>query len=228
MNNNASILVIDDESQIRKLLEITLDSNGYKTLFAENAKEGLLIAANHPPDMILLDLGLPDDDGQNVLLNLREWYQNPIIILTVKSSETEIVKALDNGANDYLTKPFRTQELLARIRTALRNHGTSQAEPRITFGNVTIDLASRQVKANNEAVKLTATEYSLLALLIRNEGRVLTHQHILKEVWGISYVEQTQYLRVFIAQLRKKLEDDPNRPKHILTESGIGYRFSTG
>lgn len=228
MSNDASILVIDDESQIRKLLEITLDSNGYKTSFAENAKEGLLTAANHPPDMILLDLGLPDDDGQNVLLNLREWYHKPIIILTVKSSETEIVKALDNGANDYLTKPFRTQELLARIRTALRNQKTGQTEPQITFGNVAIDLALRQVKVNAENIKLTATEYSLLSLLARNEGRVLTHQHILKEVWGVSYVEQTQYLRVFVAQLRKKLEADPNRPKHILTESGIGYRFSTG
>jgi two-component system KDP operon response regulator KdpE len=226
MNNSAAILVIDDESQIRKLLEITLDSNGYKTLFAETAKEGLLTAANHPPDLILLDLGLPDDDGQNVLLQLREWYQNPIIILTVKSTEAEIVKALDNGANDYLTKPFRTQELLARIRTALRNQSTAQAEPQVAFGGATIDLAARLVKVGNENIKLTATEYSLLALLVKNEGRVLTHQYILKEVWGISYVEQTQYLRVFIAQLRKKLEHDPNRPKHILTESGIGYRFS--
>ncbi|RYG42684.1 MAG: response regulator [Chitinophagaceae bacterium] len=228
MSNSPAILVIDDESQIRKLLEITLDSNGYKTSFAENAKDGLLIAANHPPDMILLDLGLPDDDGQNVLLNLREWYRNPIIILTVKSSESEIVKALDNGANDYLTKPFRTLELLARIRTALRNQTRQQPDPQVGFGNVTVDLASRQVKSQNEIIKLTATEYSLLLLLIRNEGRVLTHQNILREVWGISYVEQTQYLRVFIAQLRKKLEDDPNRPKHILTESGIGYRFNTG
>lgn len=225
--NSATILVIDDESQIRKLLEITLDSNGYKTIFATTAKEGIAMAANHPPDLILLDLGLPDDDGQNVLKQLREWFQNPIIILSVKSAEEEIVKALDNGANDFLTKPFRTQELLARIRTALRNLNSQQIEPIITFDAVSIDLTSRLVKLNDEVVKLTATEYSLLILLVKNEGRVLTHQYILKEVWGPSYADQTQYLRVFIAQLRKKLEQDPNRPKHILTESGIGYRFNT-
>jgi len=225
--NSATILVVDDESQIRKLLEITLDSNGYKTIFATTAKEGIAMAANHPPDLILLDLGLPDDDGQNVLKQLREWFQNPIIILSVKSAEEEIVRALDNGANDFLTKPFRTQELLARIRTALRNLNSQQIEPIITFDAVSIDLTSRIVKVNEEIIKLTATEYSLLILLVKNEGRVLTHQYILKEVWGPSYADQTQYLRVFIAQLRKKLELDPNRPRHILTESGIGYRFNT-
>jgi two-component system KDP operon response regulator KdpE len=223
--NNATILIIDDESQIRKLLEITLESNDYKTVFAVNAKEGLMLAANHPPDLILLDLGLPDDDGQNVLVQLREWYQNPIIILSVKSTESEIVKALDHGANDYLTKPFRTQELLARIRTALRNLNATQNEPIISFDSISIDFTSRVVKLDAEVVKLTATEYTLLVLLIKNEGRVLTHQYLLREVWGPSYSDQTQYLRVFIAQLRKKLEADPNRPKHILTESGIGYRF---
>jgi len=228
MNNKATILVVDDESQIRKLLEITLDSDGYKTLFAATAKEGILLAANHPPELILLDLGLPDDDGQNVLVKLREWYQNPIIILTVKSAEAEIVRALDNGANDYLTKPFRTQELLARIRTALRNLNPVPNEPMIAFGNVTVDLVSRLVKIDNDPVKLTATEYNLLVLLLKNEGRVLTHQYLLREVWGPGYADQTQYLRVFVAQLRKKLERDPNRPKHLLTESGIGYRFSTG
>ncbi len=225
--NNTTILVIDDESQIRKLLEITLDSNGYKTLFAASAKEGIAMAASHTPDLILLDLGLPDDDGQNVLVKLREWFQNPVIILTVKSAETEIVKALDHGANDYLTKPFRTQELLARIRTALRNLNPQQSEPVIVFGKASIDLALRLVKIGNETIKLTATEYALLVLLIKNEGRVLTHQYILSAVWGSGYADQTQYLRVFIAQLRKKLEQDPNRPKHILTESGIGYRFNT-
>lgn len=227
MSNNATILVIDDESQIRKLLEITLDSNGYKTLFAATAKEGLLLAASHPPDLILLDLGLPDDDGQNVLTNLRGWYQSPIIILSVKSAESDIVKALDNGANDFLTKPFRTQELLARIRTALRNLGPQLSEPILAFGNVSVDFTARLVKIDGEPVKLTATEYSLLVLLLKNEGRVLTHHYILKEVWGPGYLDQTQYLRVFIAQLRKKLEQDPNRPKYILTESGIGYRFNT-
>jgi two-component system KDP operon response regulator KdpE len=227
MSNQAEILVIDDEVQIRKLLEITLDSNGYKTFFAVNAKEGLLAAANHQPDLIILDLGLPDEDGQVVLKRLREWFKNPIIILTVKNTEDEIVKALDNGANDYLTKPFRTQELLARIRTALRNLVQNDNEPIVQFGAVSIDFASRIVKLKENILKLTATEYNLLSILVKNEGRVLTHHYLLKEVWGNSYSDQTQYLRVFVAQLRKKIEEDPNRPKFIITESGVGYRFNT-
>lgn len=227
MNNGFSILVIDDEVQIRKLLEISLEANDYKVHFAINGKEGIMAAANHQPDLILLDLGLPDEDGQDVLVKLREWYHNPIIILTVKSAEEEIVKALDNGANDYLTKPFRTQELLARIRTALRSKSSSTNESVLSFGNITVDLVSRIVKVNNEIIKFTATEYNLLTLLIKNDGRVLTHQYILKEIWGQSYSEQTQYLRVFVAQLRKKIEEDPNRPKYIITESGVGYRFNT-
>lgn len=227
MNNQAEILVVDDEVQIRKLLEITLDSNGYKTYFAVNAKEGLLSAANYQPDLIILDLGLPDEDGQVVLKRLREWFKNPIIILTVKNAEEEIVKALDNGANDYLTKPFRTQELLARIRTALRNLVQNDNEPIVQFGDVSIDFTSRIVKLKEEILKLTATEYNLLSILVKNEGRVLTHHYLLKEVWGNSYSDQTQYLRVFVAQLRKKIEEDPNRPKFIITESGVGYRFNT-
>lgn len=228
MNSNTTILIIDDESQIRKLLEITLGSSGYITLFAATANEGLAIAAHENPDMVLLDLGLPDGDGQEVLTSLRQWYQNPIIILSVKSTEAEIVKALDNGANDYLTKPFRTQELLARLRTALRNQSLVHSEPLISFDDITIDLTARLVKLKDEVVKLTATEYALLILLVKNEGRVLTHQYLLKEVWGVSYIDQTQYLRVFVAQLRKKIESDPNRPVYLLTESGIGYRFTTG
>jgi len=227
MTNGFSILVIDDEIQIRKLLEISLEANNYKVNVAINGKDGITSAASHQPDLILLDLGLPDDDGQNILLNLREWYQKPIIILSVKSSEEEIVKALDNGANDYLTKPFRTQELLARIRTALRSNITTVNDSVINFGSISVDFASRVVKSNNEIIRFTATEYNLLALLIKNDGRVLTHQYILKEIWGQSYSEQTQYLRVFVAQLRKKIEEDPNRPKYIITESGVGYRFNT-
>lgn len=227
MSNGFSILVIDDEAQIRKLLEISLEANDYKVHFAVNGKEGITAAASYQPDLILLDLGLPDQDGQEVLVKLREWYHNPIIILTVKSAEEEIVKALDNGANDFLTKPFRTQELLARIRTALRSKSSATNESILNFGNILIDFASRIVKVNEEIVKFTATEYNLLSLLIKNDGRVLTHQYILKEIWGQSYSEQTQYLRVFVAQLRKKIEEDPNRPKFILTESGVGYRFNT-
>lgn len=228
MNSGFSILVIDDESQIRKLLEITLEANGYKLLFALNAKEGITMAASHQPDLILLDLGLPDEDGQVVLKQLRDWYHNPIIILSVKSTEEEIVKALDNGANDYLSKPFRTQELLARIRTALRGNFNQSQEPVLTFGAITVDFVSRIIKVNGELLKLTATEYNLFTLLLKNDGRVLTHQYILKEIWGNAYANQTQYLRVFVAQLRKKIEEDPNRPKYILTESGVGYRFNSG
>jgi len=227
MNNGFIILVIDDEAQIRKLLEIALEANEYRVLFAINGKEGITMAASHQPDLILLDLGLPDEDGQSILKKLREWFINPIIILSVKNTEEEIVKALDNGANDYMTKPFRTQELLARIRTALRSKTNTNNETVQVFGNCSIDFASRIVKANNEIVKLTATEYNLLALLIKNDGRVLTHQYILKEIWGQSYSEQTQYLRVFVAQLRKKIEEDANHPKFIITESGVGYRFNS-
>ncbi|HET6992436.1 MAG TPA: response regulator [Bacteroidia bacterium] len=223
--NSAEILIIDDEAQIRKLLEITLESNDFKVLQAATAREGLITAANHPPDLILLDLGLPDDNGHYVLKKLREWYTNPIIILSVQSGEDDIVKALDNGANDYLVKPFRTGELLARIRSALRSVNTEEGNPVVDCKDVQIDLASRTVKKKNELIKLTATEYDLLALFAKNEGKVLTHQYLLRQVWGPGYINQSQYLRVFIAQLRKKIEDDANKPKYIITESGVGYRF---
>jgi two-component system KDP operon response regulator KdpE len=219
------ILVIDDEAQIRKLLQITIQSNGYLFDEAVTAKQGLLSAANHPPDLILLDLGLPDEDGHSVLKRLREWYSKPIIIISVQSNEQDIVSALDNGANDYLVKPFRTGELLARIRSALRVANVNEDEQQVRFSAVVVDLAARLLKKDNEAVKLTATEYNLLALLIRNEGKVLTHHYLLSKVWGPAYINQSQYLRVYIAQLRKKIEDDANRPVHILTESGVGYRF---
>ncbi|MBL7934320.1 MAG: response regulator [Bacteroidia bacterium] len=225
MNNVIEILVIDDEAQIRKLLTITLESNDYKVKEAVNAREGLLMAANHPPDLVLLDLGLPDESGHVVLEKLREWYTKPIIILSVQSSEEDIVKALDAGANDYLVKPFRTGELLARIRSLLRSTVSELESPIIKCNDLEIDLSLRVVKKNNESIKLTVTEYNLLALLIKNEGKVLTHQYLLRAVWGPSYVDQSQYLRVYIAQLRKKIEDDLNKPLHIITESGIGYRF---
>jgi len=225
MSNAIEILVIDDEAQIRKLLNITLESNDYKVKEAINAREGLLIAANHPPDLILLDLGLPDESGHIVLKKLREWYTKPIIILSVQSSEEDIVKALDSGANDYLVKPFRTGELLARIRSLLRSSSSESENPILTSNDLQIDLSLRVVKKNNEPIKLTVTEYNLLALLIKNEGKVLTHQYLLRAIWGPSYISQSQYLRVYIAQLRKKVEDDLNKPLHIITESGIGYRF---
>jgi two-component system KDP operon response regulator KdpE len=224
----AEILVIDDEVQIRKLLQITLQSNDYIVKEAATAKEGSVMAANHPPELIILDLGLPDENGQEVLKKLREWYTNPIIILSVQSSEEDIIHALDNGANDYLVKPFRTGELLARIRSSLRSINTEESIPVIKCRNLVIDLSTRIIKKNNDVIKLTSTEYNLLTLLARNEGKVLTHHYLLREIWGPGYINQSQYLRVFTAQLRKKIENDPNRPEYILTEAGVGYRFVAG
>ncbi len=223
--NSAQILIIDDEVQIRKLLQITLQSNDYVVTEASTAKDGLITAANHPPDLILLDLGLPDEDGHLVLKKLREWYTKPVIIISVQNNEEDIVKALDNEANDYLVKPFRTGELLARIRSVLRSRTNDDDSPVIDYNDLQIDLATRTVKKNGEVVKLTATEYTLLILFAKNEGKVMTHQYILKQVWGPGYINQSQYLRVYIAQLRKKIENDPNRPNHIITETGVGYRF---
>ncbi|MBN2613099.1 MAG: response regulator [Bacteroidales bacterium] len=225
MNENENILIIDDELQIRRLLEITLTASGYNVVHSSNGKEGLIDAATYHPSLILLDLGLPDTDGMNVLKKLREWYNKPIIILSVRNSEEDIIKALDNGANDYLTKPFRSGELLARMRAAIRAGEDKNDIPVLDFGNLNIDTVNHIVKKNKEILKLTSTEFSLLNLLARNQGRVLTHQFILKEVWGYGYIEQTQYLRVFVAQLRKKIEDNPSKPSLLITESGIGYRF---
>ena len=223
--SKAEILIIDDEPQIRKMLEITLQTNGYLSKSAVSAKEGLIMAANHPPELILLDLGLPDENGHMVLQKLRQWYTNPVIILSVQKSEEDIIKALDNGANDYLSKPFRTGELLARIRSALRDSITEDGDTTLNFNDLQIDLSTRMVKKNNQLVKLTSTEYNLLAILIKNEGKVLTHQYLLRAIWGPGFINQSQYLRVFIAQIRKKIEADANRPEYLLTESGVGYRF---
>ena len=224
MESSQPVLIIDDEIQIRKLLEINLVASGYKVVEAATAKDGYTLAATHNPMLIILDLGLPDMDGLSVLKKLREWYTNPVIILSVRSSEEDIVKALDNGANDYLTKPFRNRELLARIRVAT-HHPYKEQDIRMVFENLVIDLYKHVVSKNNEIVKLTTTEYSLLVLMAKNEGRVLTHVYILQEIWGYGYTDQTQTLRVFVAQLRKKIEDDHAKPKLLITESGIGYRF---
>lgn len=224
--NKSEILIIDDEVQIQKLLSIALESNGYKTNSALRGKEGIIKAANHPPDLILLDIGLPDMSGHEVLKELKNWYHHPIIMLSVQNSEEDIVKALDNGASDYLSKPFRTAELLARIRSCIRRSAKEDNEPLLQCGDLEIDFLARTLKRNNEIIKLTATEYNLMALLMRFEGKVMTHQYILKEIWGIGYQNETQYLRVFVAQLRKKIEENPNQPKHIITESGVGYRFA--
>jgi two-component system KDP operon response regulator KdpE len=210
---------------MRKTLEITLQSNGYTPKSAASAKEGMIMASNHPPALILLDLGLPDESGHVLLQKLRRWYTNPVIILSVQKNEEDIVKALDNGANDYLSKPFRTGELLARIRSALRALILDDADTALNFKDLQIDLSARLVRKNNQLVRLTSTEYNLLALLVRNEGKVLTHQYLLRAIWGPGFINQSQYLRVFIAQIRKKIETDANRPEYLLTESGVGYRF---
>jgi len=209
MTNSGDILIIDDEVQIRRLLDITLSANGYKISEASTGKEGLALAALGKFVLIILDLGLPDSDGLEILKKLRDWYQKPILILSVRNSEEDIIKALDSGANDYLTKPFRTGELLARIRVAIRQSQEVSNGPIMEFGSLKIDSANHTVHKNEELIKLTSTEFSLLALLAKNEGRVLTHQYILKEVWGVGYQEQTQYLRVFMASCAKKLKTTP-------------------
>jgi two-component system KDP operon response regulator KdpE len=219
------ILIIDDEPQIRKLLEINLESNGYKVTQASDANMGIKLAASHPPDLILLDIGLPDKNGLEVLKELRTWYNHSIIILSVIDNEETIVNGLDNGASDYVTKPFRVNELLARIRSCLNRNKAIEHHTILEFDNIQIDLVARIVKNNDELIKLTTTEYKLLGLFAQNEGRVLTHQYILKEIWGIGYQNDTQYLRVFVGTLRKKIERNPNKPQHIITESGVGYRF---
>jgi two-component system KDP operon response regulator KdpE len=221
---NESALLIEDDEQIRKLLRITLESNSYKVIEAANGKTGLALASNQNPDFILLDLGLPDMSGHEILLLARKWYDKPIIILSVQNDESNIVTALENGANDYLPKPFRTGELLARIRSAIRNRN-EEKESVLKFADLEIDFSLRIVKVCGDPVKLTATEFALLSIFTKNAGRVLTHDYLLKNVWGAGYRDQSQYLRVFVAQLRKKIESNIDKPKYILTESGVGYRF---
>jgi two-component system KDP operon response regulator KdpE len=223
--SKAEILIIDDEPQIRKLLEITLESNDYKVWQADTGKAGIILAANHPPELILLDIGLPDKSGHEILKELRTWYNKSIIILSVQNNETDIVSALDNGATDYLTKPFRSAELIARIRSAIRRNQSANTDNKIICGDLEIDIVARVVTKSNEVLKLTATEFNLLVLLAKNEGRVLTHQFILKEIWGVGSQTETQYLRVFVGTLRKKIELNSNQPQHLFTESGVGYRF---
>lgn len=218
------ILIVDDEKQIRKILSISLNANNYQTIEAEKGKEALEIAVTENPDCIILDLGLPDIDGIKVLAKLREWYSSPIIILSVRKSDKDIITALDNGANDYVTKPFSTGEILARIRVALRNN-KSHTNPIYINHDLTVDLSSRIVKKRDEILKLTTTEYSILWLFIQNENKVITHKYILERIWGNEQADQTQYLRVYIGQLRKKIEDPQSEQQYIVTESGIGYRF---
>ncbi len=223
----STALVIDDELQIRRLLRVCLEGNGYRVLEAATGQEGLVEAAQRPPDLVILDLGLPDLDGVTVLKRLREWSSVPVIVLSVRDREEDKIAALDNGADDYITKPFGTGELLARLRAAQR-HGVPLSENAVfRSADLEVDLAARIVRLKGQEVKLTATEYSLLRLFVRHAGKVLTHRQILKEVWGPNAVEQTHYLRVYIAHLRHKLENDPCKPGLITTEPGVGYRLHT-
>lgn len=227
MTNKPHILVIDDEPQILRALKTILSQKGYQVTTASRGEEGLALAAASQPNVIILDLGLPDVDGIQVCARLREWIHIPIIVLSVREGEQDKVAALDAGADDYLTKPFGIEELLARVRVALRHLSQSQgsAEPVVHAGTVVIDLARHVVTRAGEEVKLTATEYNLLAYLAVNAGRVLTHSAILSHVWGWAESDNIEYLRVYMMQLRKKLEDDPRHPQFLLTEPGVGYRF---
>lgn len=227
MNTSPQILVIDDEPQILRALKTILTEKAFKVTIANRGKEGLNLAAANPPDIVILDLGLPDMDGIEVCAQLREWTQCPIIVLSVRDSERDKVAALDKGADDYLTKPFGIEELLARVRVALRHASRTKnsKEVKIKAGQVEIDLAWHVVSRNSEEIKLTATEYKLLAYLAVNAGRVLTHQAILTHVWDPADSDRVEYLRVYIRQLRKKLEINPEKPVLIVTEPGVGYRF---
>jgi two-component system, OmpR family, KDP operon response regulator KdpE len=217
-------LVIDDEPQIRRLLRVTLEANDYAVVDAVNGNEGIVQAAQCRPDIILLDLGLPDLDGVAVLKRIREWSRVPVIILSVRDREDDKIAALDAGADDFVTKPFSSGELLARLRTTLRRSQPQSAEAVFRSGRFEVDLAARIVRKNGSEVKLTPTEYSLLRLLVVHAGKVLTHRQLLTEVWGPNAVDQTHYLRVHIAHLREKLEDNAAQPKFIITEPAIGYR----
>ena len=222
----ARILVVDDEPQIRRFLDISLRAQGYVVEAADTGEAGLAALATHGADVVVLDLGLPDRDGQDILRDLRQWSQVPVIVLTVRASETEKVAALDAGANDYVTKPFGIQELMARIRAVLRVRATPQdAPPVYDDGALHVDLARREVSLQGEPVALARKEYALLALLVQNAGRVVTQPQMLRELWGEHHDRDTHYLRVLVAKLRQKLGDDAASPRWIATEPGVGLRF---
>ena len=218
----STALVIDDELQMRRLLR---EANGYRVLEAATGMEGIAEAAQHPPDVVIIDLGLPDMEGVAVLKRLREWSRVPVVVLSVRDREEDKIAALDNGADDYVTKPFSSGELLARLRVAQRHAAPSSETTVFRSGQLEVDLAARVVKLKNKEVKLTATEYSLLRLFVQHAGKVLTHRQILRDVWGPNYVEQTHYLRVYLAHLREKLEANPAQPELLITEPGVGYRL---
>ncbi len=225
MEKGPRVLIIDDEPPIRKLLKVSLSAHGYEVHEAISGAEGVAQAAIVKPDLIILDLGLPDLDGKAVVRRLREWSDIPVLILTVRDQEKEKIDALDAGADDYITKPFSVGELLARMRVSLRRAAHAGDEPIIVCGNLSIDLAQRRVLVENQEIKLTPTEYEIMKILAQNSGKVLTHRQLLKAVWGDTYSDDTHYIRVYIGQLRRKIEPNPTQPHYIITESGVGYRL---
>ena len=219
------ILIVDDEMQIRKLLKVALGAHGYLLEEVSNGKDALVQAAIFKPDLLIVDLGLPDLDGKEVVKGVREWSNVPIIVLTARNQEQEKIAALDLGADDYVTKPFSTGELMARIRVCLRRNGEEEETPIIKGNGLEIDLVKHLVTVDGNVVKLTPTEYELIKVLAQNAGRVMTHKQLLKTVWGNQYNEDTHYIRIYIGQIRRKLEKNPTQPQYILTESGVGYRL---
>ncbi|HMD53391.1 MAG TPA: response regulator [Phycisphaerae bacterium] len=224
------VLVVEDEPAIHKFLSVSLESQGCRIISSMTGKDGLLQAASRTPDVVILDLGLPDMDGINFVRQLREWSQTPIIIISARGREQDKVTALDAGADDYLTKPFSVGELQARLRVVLRRRTASNGGDAPTFstGELVVDLALRQVKLGENQIHLTPNEYRILAYLIRHAGRVVTHQQLLKEIWGPDAAHETHYLRVYVNQLRQKIEPFPAQPKYLLTEPGVGYRLAAG
>lgn len=224
---HGTLLIVEDEKEIRRFVRQALEAEGYRVFEAENLQRGLIEAGTRKPDMVILDLGLPDGDGADFIRELRAWSGMPIVVLSARVEEHDKVAALDAGADDYLSKPFGVSELLARVRAALRRHARAGEElsPTVQFGAVIVDLAHRRVTKGNVEVHLTQIEFRLLAVLLSHPGKVLTHRHLLREVWGPPYVEHSHYLRIYMGHLRQKLEDNPTRPEHLITETGIGYRF---
>ena len=228
MTDAPLVLIVEDEPQMRRFLRATLSAHGYRFVEAETAAQALAHATAHNPDIVLLDLGLPDGDGLDVTKKLREWSAAPIVVVSARGQESDKIAALDAGADDYLTKPFGAGELLARMRVALRHAARAAGEPEepvVTFGDIVVDRTRRRVTRRGAEVHLTPREYRLLLALVKHAGKVLTHQQLLKDVWGPNAVRETHYLRVYMAQLRHKLEDDPARPRHLTTEPGVGYRL---
>ncbi|MBS9434961.1 two-component system response regulator KdpE [Photorhabdus hainanensis] len=226
ITNNNTILIIEDEKEIRRFVRLALEGEGYRVFDSDTLKWGLIEAGTRKPDLIILDLGLPDGDGINLIRDLRQWSSTPVIVLSARDKEADKVAALDAGADDYLSKPFGISELLARVRVALRRFArTNKEESIVHFSDVVVDLVNRRITKNDEELHLTPIEFRLLGELLANSGKVLTQRQLLNQVWGPNYVEHNHYLRIYMGHLRQKLETDPTRPKHLLTETGIGYRF---